>query len=818
MNLIAHLLVMLKNYIKIAWRNFTHLKSFGIINLIGLTAGTVCSLAILIFVLSQFGFEKQFDNFENIYKVTSFINNRGEFPDSKLISASPSIGPALVEDFEEVVNQTRVVNMGGEFLMKPEGSTKSLFESNSYLIDSTFFQVFEFSLLEGNLNTALQEPRSLVLSSSLATKLFGVGSSALGRQVQLTNQGDDITTKVTAVFDDEVGKTHLRPNFMLSMSSTGMGTYVLTENEWAGNNFIHTYIELSPGSDSEELVKALPDFLQRHGAEQLAAGNMDKTMGLFPLRDINLKSSEYSFALTDVSDINYLYLLIAIGIFIQLMACINYINLTTAQAIRRAKEIGVRKVNGASSQSLMYQFIIESIFFSLLAVLFAIPILIFALPYLNQLFGSTFQSEDVMTFQMLISIFSLGLVTGIISGAYPAFYLAMINVNRLFKVKSATSRSVFSLRNTLVVFQFGMVFILIYAVSVISEQLNHLNQKDIGFSKNQKLVIPLKTASASENYTTIKSEFEKLSQVNSVTACQFYPSQNIWYDNKIFQKGTLVSEGKVVQLNLARENFFETMGITVLEGRSIAENDSNQMVVNQTFLKTFGIAQEEAVGSVFEQWSSSGELQPTWQIIGVIADYNYLSLKSEVLPVATFYNTELSNAIVSFNAENPSELIAAIESTWQILNPELPFEYSFLDDEMAKVYMEEARLKKVSYTFTGLAILISLLGIWGLVSYSLDQRKKEIGVRKVLGASVSELTKLLSKEFVILVGVSIVIASPLAFFAMDAWLADFASKIDNTRVLLIVSVLLTFLVSLGTVIYKTISAASANPIESIMTE
>jgi len=818
MNLIAHLLVMLKNYIKIAWRNFTHLKSFGIINLIGLTAGTVCSLAILIFVLSQFGFEKQFENFENIYKVTSFINNRGEFPDSKLISASPSIGPALVEDFEEVVNQTRVVNMGGEFLMKPEGSTKSFFESNSYLVDSTFFGVFKFTLLEGNLNTALKEPRSLVLSSSLAEKLFGVGSSALGRQVQLTSQGDDITTKVTAVFDDNTGKTHLRPNFMLSMASTGMGTYVLTENGWAGNNFIHTYIELSPGRNSEELVKKLPDFLQRHGAEQLAAGNMDKTMGLFPLKDINLKSSEYSFPLSDVSDINYLYLLIAIGIFIQLMACINYINLTTAQAIRRAKEIGVRKVNGASSQSLMYQFITESIFFSLLAVLFAIPILIFVLPYLNQLFGSTLQTQDVMTFQMLISIFSLGLVTGIISGAYPAFYLAMIKVNRLFKVKSGTSRSVFSLRNTLVVFQFGMVFILIYAVSVISEQLNHLNQKDIGFSKNQKLVIPLKTASASENYTTIKSEFEKLSQVNSVTATQFYPSQNIWYDNKIFQKGTSVSEGKVVQLNLARENFFETMGITLLEGRSIAENDSNQMVVNQIFLKTFGIAQEEAVGSIFEQWSSSGELQPTWEIIGVIEDYNYLSLKSEVLPVATFYDTALSYAVVSFNAENPSELIAAIESTWQTVNSDLPFEYSFLDDEMAKVYVEEARLKKVSYTFTGLAILISLLGIWGLVSYSLDQRKKEIGVRKVLGASVSELTKLLSKEFVLLVAISILIALPLALYAMDTWLDDFATKIDNTRVLLLFSVGLTFLVSLTTVIYKTIKAANANPIESIMTE
>lgn len=808
---------MLKNYIKIAWRNFKNLKSFGIINLVGLTAGTVCSLAILLYVQSQFGFEEQFDNFENIYKVTTFINNRGEFPDSELISASPAIGPGLVEDFEEVIRQARVVSMGGEFLFKPEGSDQSFFESNSYLVDSTFFDVFSFSLIEGNIKTALKEPRSLVLSSMLAEKLFGEGNSALGKQIQLTSGDDDLSAKVTAVFDEDAGNTHLKPNFLLSMSSTGLGTFVLTNNGWAGNNFVHTYLELSPETDPNDLIKKLPDFLQRHGAEQLKAGNMDKTLGLFPIKDINLKSSNFSPALDKISDINYLYILIAIGLFIQLMACINYINLTTAQGMRRAKEIGVRKVNGASTKSLMLQFVIESIFFSLLAVIFAIPILILALPYLNQLFDSSLVISDILANKMLISIVLVGFTTGIISGAYPAFYLGMINVNKVFKVKSQSSRSSFSLRNGLVVFQFAMVFLLVYAVSVVSQQLTHLNEKDAGFSKNQKLVIPLKTASSSANYETLKTEFEALAQVNSVSACEFYPSQNIWYDNKIFKKGTSVSEGKVVQLNMARENFFETMGIALLEGRSVAENDSNQMVVNVTFLKTFGIDQEEAVGTLFDQWNSNGgEPSPAWEIVGVIQDYNYLSLKSEILPVATFYNTQLSNAVVSFNAENSIELLATIEANWQAINPGLPFEFSFLDEEMAKVYADEVRLKKVAYTFTGLAILISLLGIWGLVSYSLDQRTKEIGVRKVLGASVSELTQLLSKEFIVLVGISILIGAPLAYMAMDSWLSGFAYKIDNTSFLLITSAVLTLFVSLITVIYKTINAANANPIDSIM--
>lgn len=809
---------MLLTYFKIAWRNFKSLKSFGVINLIGLTAGTVCSLAILLYVQSQFGFEKHFENYEQIYKVTTFINNRGEFPDSHLISASPAIGPAMVEDFEEVLQQTRVVSMGGEFLFKPEGSTKTFFESNSYLVDSTFFQVFSFSLLEGDLKTALLEPRSLVLSSSLAEKLFGTGNSALGKEVELTDADGAMLVKVTAVFDEKAGDTHLTPNFMLSMASTGMGNFVLTNNGWAGNNFVHTYVKLRPDTNPDDLEAKLPDFLQSHGAEQLKAGNMDKTLNLFPIKDVNLKSAHFSFALSKISDIKYLYILIAIGFFIQLMACINYINLTTAQVLRRSKEIGVRKVNGASSQSLMYQFIVESIFFSVFAVIIAIPILIFSLPYLNQLFDSSLVISDVLSVQMLYSVLALGFATGILSGAYPAFYLGMIDVNKVFKVKSNSVRSSFSLRNGLVVFQFAMVFLLVYAVSVVSQQLTHLNEKDAGFSKNQKLVIPLKTAATSANYNSLKSEFEGLAQVNAVTACKFYPSQNIWFDNKIFKKGTSVSEGKVVQLNLARENFFETMDIKLLAGRTIAEKDSNQMVVNETFLRTFGIELEDAVGTLFEQWSANGSPRPSWEIIGVIQDYNYLSLKSELLPVATFYDDELSNTVVSFNGDNPTELISELENKWLSLNPEVPFEYTFLDDEMAKVYQQEIRLKKVAFTFTGLAILISLLGIWGLVSYNLDQRTKEIGVRKVLGASVTELTQLLSKEFIVLAGVSVLIGAPLAYFLMDSWLSEFASKINNTSILLIVSAGITLLVSMVTVIYKTINAANANPIASIKSD
>lgn len=807
---------MLKNYIKIAWRNFTNLKSFGIINLIGLTAGTVCSLAILLYVQSQFGFERQFDHFENIYKVTTYINNHGEFPDSDFISASPAIGPVLAEDFDEIIRQARVIGLEGEYLMKPEGSDKAFFESNSYVVDSTFFELFSFSMIEGNSKTALKEPRSLVLSSGLATKLFGEGNSALGKQVQLISEEEDLSMKVTGVFDENEGDTHLNPNFILSMSSTGLGNFVLNNDGWAGNNFVHTYVQLSPQANPDDVVKKLPNFLESHGGVQLKSANMDKKLGLFPIKDLNLKSAHYSFPLSKVSDINYLYILIAIGFFIQLMACINYINLTTAQGMRRAKEIGVRKVNGASSGSLMFQFVIESIFFSLLAVLFAVPILIGSLPYLNQLFDSSLVTGDVLSLDMFASILLLGFATGIISGAYPAFYLGMVNVNKIFKVKSQSSRSPYSLRNGLVVFQFAMVFLLIYAVTVVSQQLSHLNEKDAGFSKNQKLVIPLKTASVSANYTTLKNQFEALSQVNSVTACEFYPSQNIFHDNKMYRKGTSVSDGKIVHINSTRENFFETMGIKLLEGRTINENDSTQMVVNETFLNHFGIAQKEAIGALFEPWNPDGGITPAYEIVGVIQDYNFLSLRSEIQPVATFYDADLSNAVVSFNAESPTEVLRAIEENWLAINPGIPFEYSFLDDEMAKVYQDEIRLKKVAYTFTSLAVLISLLGIWGLVSFSLDQRTKEIGVRKVLGASVSELTQLLSKEFIVLVGCSVLIGAPLAYFAMDSWLSGFASKIDNTSFLLISSAVITILVSMVTVIYKTVNAANANPIHSIM--
>jgi putative ABC transport system permease protein len=598
-------------------------------------------------VQNQFGYEEQFTDYENIYKVsTNNLNGNSGVSDALLISAGPPIGPTMVKDYEEVTTQARVVYMGGEFLMKPENSEKAFFQSEGYLVDSTFFDIFDVPLVEGNYKTALERPNSLILSAELSSKLFGNGNSPLGKQVQLTGNGDDVSMTVSGVFDLSNNKTHLQPNYLMSMGSTGMGSYVLTANEWNGNNFVHTYVKINPNTDPEALKAKFPAMLETYGAEQLKAANKTKVLDLIPITDVHLKTTEYEFPLSKNSDIKFVYMLLAIAFFIQLMACVNYINLTTAQATRRAKEIGVRKVNGAASKSLMYQFITESVVMSVLAVLLALPVILLLLPYINQLFNSAFVVTDVFSLLMLFSMLALGTVTGLLSGAYPAFYLAMIDPLKVMKKGFKSGDKTFSLRNGLVVFQFAMVFLLIYAVAVISQQLTHLSNSDKGFSENQKLVIPLKTTASQESYSTLKTQLEKMASVNAVTASEFYPSQNIWYDQKLYKQGETIDEGVVIHNNLARENFFETMGITLLEGRSISATDTSQMVVNETFLRQFNINIDEAVGTIMNrQPRGDGTLRDPYEIVGVIQDYNFQSLRDEVLPVATFYDNELSNMI-----------------------------------------------------------------------------------------------------------------------------------------------------------------------------
>lgn len=810
---------MLKNYFKIAWRNLTNLKSFGLINLVGLTAGTLCSVAILLFTQSQFGYEEHFTDHENIYKVaTNNLNGSSGLSDANMISSGPPIGPTIAKDYEEVLAQTRVVNFGGEFLMQPEGSEKAFFQSEGYLVDSTFFQVFDMPFLEGSHNSALLKPNSLILSSEVAKKVFGTTSDALGKQIKMTGNSDEMSMTVTAVFDESKGKSHLRPKYLMSMGSVGMGSYVLTANEWSGNNFVHTYVKLNPQADPSQLAAKFPLMLETYGADQLKAANKKKILSLVPLTDIHLKATEYEFHISKNSDIDYVYMLLALAFFIQLMACVNYINLTTAQATRRSKEIGVRKVNGAASKSLMYQFITESIIISIFAIVLALPVLMLLLPYINELFDSNIVIADIFTAPMLLSMLGVGLFTGLLSGSYPAFFLAMTDPLKVMKANFKRQKR-FSLRNGLVVFQFSMFFLLIYAVSVVSQQLNHLNTSDTGFSQNQKLVVPLKTETAKGSYTTLKAQFEELASVNAVTASEFYPSQNIWYDQLVYKQGTTIDDGLVAQYNLARENFFETMGIKVIKGRSISNTDSSQMVVNEAFLRRLNITADEAIGTIMNrQPRNDGSQRRPFEIVGVIKDYNYLSLKDEVQPVATFYDSDLSNLIINYNTNNPSGFLKEIEGKWASINPGVPFEFKFLDKEMATVYADEKRLQKVSYTFTILAIIISLLGIWGLVSFSLERRTKEIGVRKVLGASTSELTSLLSKEFVVLVAVAILIASPFAIYAMNSWLDGFANRIGSTTYLVGIAAILTLFVSLVTVVYKTINAARANPINSIKAE
>lgn len=808
---------MLRNYLKIAWRNLLKMKSYSLVNLLGLTVGTLSCLAIMLYVQSQFGYEKDFKNANLIYGVTTEIKSNGEGLDFNSMTASPNIGPALQQAFEEIESQTRVINFAGnnEFLLEPDHSDLAFFESDGYLVDSSFLDFFDFNLLEGNPATALNSPDKIVLSSSLAKKLFGVKTSALGKSINLSGNGEKLTAQVTGVFDEKI-KSHLKPNYLLNIRSTGLGQYVFNSDELVVNNFVNTYIKVNSHTSSDILASKLPSFLEVNAAERLKEFNMEKALGLVPIAEIHLKTADKDNHVAPVSDMNYIYLLLAIAFFIQLMACVNYINLTTAQAEKRAKEIGVRKVNGAASGSLTTQFMIESVLYSFLAVILTIPLLILFLPFINTLLDSQLQNVDVLTLKMSGIMLSLWLVTGFLSGAYPALYLSLMNPLKILKKGFKSTKGALWMRNGLVVFQFVMVFTLIYCVSVVSRQISHLNNSDLGFSKEQKLIIPLKTDEAMNSYEVLSNRLKALSHVKDVSGSTHYPSQNILQDRKMYKRGESVEQGILSRYNETRENFFDVMDIEILAGRRPSVTDSMQMLVNESFLRAFNISLNDAVGQyiIFSGEESSGSRE----IVGVFSDYNFSSLRDEVVPVVSVYYENVSNLILSYQSDDPKETLSQIRSVWEETNANVPFEYRFLDEELGRLYEAEVRLNKVSGTFATLAILLSLLGTWGLVSFKTQQRFKEIGVRKVLGASVGEITRLLSKEFFILVGLSILVGIPVGVYSMNSWLDNYTYRIDNTTGLIAFSALLTLLVCLLSVIYKTILAARANPINSIKAE
>ncbi|WP_166587161.1 ABC transporter permease [Mucilaginibacter agri] len=809
---------MIKNYIKTALRFLLKNKTFSFINIIGLAAGTLCCLYILLYVQDQYSYDRHFKDAGNIYRITSNMNFRGD--KRKGAATSPPTAPTMKADFNEVLQYARVVNSGlvGTKQHLVRYKEKSFYETDALFADPGFFDIFTYHFVNGDSRNPLKDPYNIVLLKPMADKLFGT-ENPVGKMISIDNAYGKHDFKVTAVIDESLGKSHLHGNMFIAMNSGGIGAYVNTDQTWSGNNFVFSYIKLRPNTNVTAFQNKLPAFLNKYGAQELKNLGMQKELILQPVTKIHTTPG-FEIELSPAVNPSFLYILILIAVLIQVIACINFMNLSTARASKRAKEVGVRKVIGASQSNLITQFLGESFLLSFIGVALALPLLILAMPYLNQITHTDIQLCLFSNYRIWVLLSALIVITGLVAGSYPAFYLSAFKSIKVIKGNFTSHVSAAGIRRSLVVFQFVLSIVLITGIIVIYSQLNFIKNKDLGFDKNQKLVFSFYTGETQGKMANFANDLRQLADIKAVTKSDNYPGQLVLQDHGVYPPGGNMTTAVDADNMASDEHFLKTTGIKLIAGRDFTQNDSGKVIINETLLKKLGLTLKTAIGTrLYTQYLPNPVTYV--EIAGVMKDFNYNSLHNAIRPFMLAYNPnrgDLSNLIVAANSSNYKTLLSQIEALWHKDVPSAPFEYSFLDEEVNKQYTAEITLSQIINTFTLMAILISCLGLFGLAAFSAEQRNKEIGIRKVLGASVTGLVRLLSIDFLKLVLIAMIIATPIAWWGMDKWLQAFAYRIPISWWMFGLAGLIAVCIAMFTVSFQAIKAALVNPVKSLKSE
>ena len=808
---------MIRNHLIIAWRNLIKNKQQSIINLLGLTVGTVCCLAILLYVFDQMGYDQHHKNAASIYRITTYFDgSQQNTEDIVSATSSPPIAFALKEDFPEVEEATRVILTDMFFTnpVRPVNNQKGTYEKRAYMADSTFFKVFDYTFVEGRKETALDDPMDIVLSRTLAKKLFG-NKEALGETLLWGAGENPMALTVSGVFE-EGNKSHLNPNYIVSMNTPGFGEFVRGVTNFATENFVHNYIKLNPSASGESVEKKLTDFLKDRGEKDLVSSGIKKTLSLQNITDIHLHSKGIQYQIDEVSDIEYLYFLLTLALFIQLVACVNFINLSTARANKRAKEIGVRKVVGAERNSLVWQFLRESLLLSFFSILISIPLTTMLLPFVNELTLGNLIYVDLFDWKIVLLLVSLGIGTGFVAGIYPAMVLSSIKPIWVLKNSLNLQSGNGNFRKALVVFQFVISIALVASVILVTQQFQYAQAKDLGFNKENLLTVRLNQFGETSDFDALKQEFLSVPGVVQIAGTAYAPSEPVLMDRGLHLPGTNPENKTLVKLNRISEGYLRTMNIPLLLGRDLKEADDNQILVNQATLKVFGIAEDKALGSKILQ-SYDGETEE-FEVVGVVKDYHYMSIKEKIAPLMLMKNNDPAWLLLRTKTDDYQQLLGSLEGKWDTMVKDTPFTYGFVDQEVGKLYEEEKRLRKISTVFAFLAILISCLGLFGLVSYVAEQKKKEIGIRKVLGASINSVIRLLTKDFLKLVGIAFMIATPLAYYFIQNWLNGYTYHIEIQWWVFVLAGSFALVITFLTVGFQSLKSATANPVKSLRTE
>ncbi|MCK4663469.1 MAG: ABC transporter permease [Bacteroidales bacterium] len=798
---------MLKNYFKIAIRNLLRQKAYSIINILGLSIGIACCILIFLYINNELSYDKFHDNVENIYRVSTEGNISKDY--INVAKTSPALSAAIVKDFPEVTNAVRIHEMNQATLFSYKD--KNYYEEQIFYADSSFFDIFSFKLIKGNPKKVLTEPFSIVLTEKTASKFFG-NEDPVGKSLRINDKNNYL---ITGIVEDVPQNSHFHFNMLVSFSTL----YKLNGKErykhWGSISY-STYITLTDGVDYKAFNKKLPDFANRYlfKGEEVDV-NIKLNPYLQPLTSIHLHSKLMA-EIEPTGDINNVYIFSAIAIFILLIACINFMNLSTARSLRRAKEVGMRKVHGAVKKQIVFQFLGESVLLSLLGLIIALTLVELFLPEFNNLVNKQLSLNFINDWYLILGFIGVSVVVGIIAGSYPAFYLSSYQPVKVLKGELKEKTGKFSLRNLLVIFQFVISITLIISSIVIFNQLELLKNTKLGFNKDNVIVIPLREERMQQKYEVFTNELKKLPEIISISAASSTLGSSL--NGSGFVPEGVDEKDPWLIFNMAVDyDYVKTMGMTMSMGRDFSREystDTASVIINETLLKKLGW--KEPLGKTFSHLSRSNSLK--LKVIGVVKDFHFISLKQNIEPFMMFYNPDIFTNLNIRIAGNIPESIDKIQQKWNELETSFPFDYFFLDNTYKHLYKPEQQTSRIFNYFTYLAIFISCLGLFGLASYVSEQRTKEMGIRKVFGASVKNIIVLLSKEFLKWILIANIIAWPLAYYLMNKWLQDFAYRTETYLWIFIISALAALFIALFTVSFQAIKAASANPIDSLKYE
>ncbi|NJN25768.1 MAG: FtsX-like permease family protein [Cyclobacteriaceae bacterium] len=802
---------MFQNYLRIAIRNLLKQKFYSVINILGLSVGIAATLFIMLYINDELSYDRFHAQIDQMYRLG--LNGRLAGQEVQVVSTPPPMAAVITDEIPGVTQSIRLWEWN-DVVVKYED--KAFTDDKIFHTDSNFFKFFSFELLQGDASTALQEPNSMVITESIAQKFFG-NEERLGRIITFSN--DNKAMKVTGVVADPPQNSHFKFNYLISFSSNDFGK----SDQWLSNS-LNTYFMLGEGADIDQVMHTLnssiipkyvgPQIQQFMGISLEQFIKQDGAYGysVIPVKDIHLHS-HLQGELEPPGDVTYVYILGAIGLFILMIAAINFMNLSTARSSGRAREVGMRKTLGSLKHQLVFQFLLESMVFSIIAVILAAGLVVLLLPQFNTVSGKLFTLDQLLEPTMVAGTLGVGILIGLLAGSYPAFYLTRFKITDVFKGSTTKGTRSGLVRGGLVVVQFAISILLIICTAVVYQQLQYTQNKNLGFNKDKVLVV-----SNSDRLDTNRKAFkDALLNESNITAASYSNSVIPGVNNTTIFRKPEAAEDHIIGVYYADHDQFDVMGFELVAGRNFSRDfpsDSTAMLVNEAIVREMDW--KEPIGEKLLSFDGDKPVEIT--VIGVLKDYNFESLRDNIRPIMIRLGNFGNDMTIRYTHADDREAVKLIERIWKSVAPNEPFEYNFLNERFDELYRTEQRVGLVFSIFTSLAIIISCLGLFGLAAYTAEQRTKEIGIRKVMGASSFNIVKLINTEFIKYIFIAYIISLYPAYYLISAWLDNFVYRIDLTLWIFLFSGTLALFIALVTVSIQSVKASQLNPADTLRYE